>query len=125
MNTPTPLVTQGALQELKINPHLRIAVCTILAMHVVVIIGLLIAGCKRDTGTAENQAATNRPPVFDAASASVDSNAVAQTNPIQTQANNLITSQSTATNQPSEQISGGTTEYTVAKNDSFYTIGKK
>ena len=126
MNTPNPLVPQGALQELKSKSHIRIAVCTILAIHVVVIIGLLIAGCKRETGTAENQAATNRPPVFDAASASVDSNTVAQTNPIQTQANNLIASQNPVTNQPtSESISAGTTEYTVAKGDSFYTIGKK
>src|SRR5712691_7781899 len=68
MNNPNPLMPQGSMKELsKGKSHVRIAVFTILAIHVVVISGLLIAGCKKDTDTAQNTTSpvpTNTPQPF-------------------------------------------------------------
>jgi LysM repeat protein len=46
MSTPNPLVPQGTLPG-KGKSHVRIAVFTILAIHVVLLGGLLILGCKK------------------------------------------------------------------------------
>ena len=124
MNTPNPLVPQGSLNEMKNKSHIRIAVCTILAVHVVVIVGLLIAGCKKDTGTADNQTATNKPPVFEALNPPTDTNTMVTASPTQTPSNQVVTTPNTPLTQPQEP-GAPTTEYTIAKGDSFYTIGKK
>lgn len=47
MNTPNPLIPQGLLtKESKGKANIRIAVFTILALHVVLLGGLLMQGCK-------------------------------------------------------------------------------
>jgi LysM repeat protein len=46
MSTPNPLLPQGVLPD-KGKSHVRIAVFTILAIHVVLLSGLLILGCKK------------------------------------------------------------------------------
>lgn len=46
MSTPNPLLPQGVLPE-KGKSHVRLAVFTILAIHVVLLSGLLILGCKK------------------------------------------------------------------------------
>lgn len=48
MSTPNPLVPQGTFAD-KGKSHVRVAVFTILAIHVVLLSALLIAGCKRTT----------------------------------------------------------------------------
>src|SRR3954463_3887179 len=46
---PNPLVPQGTFEsQARGKSHVRIAVFTILAIHVVVLGALLIQGCKRD-----------------------------------------------------------------------------
>jgi LysM repeat protein len=52
MNTPNPLIPQGTFLQQKSKSHFRIAVFTILAVHVVLIGSFLLAGCKRTTDTA-------------------------------------------------------------------------
>jgi LysM repeat protein len=52
MNTPSPLVPQGTMPD-KGKSHIRIAVFTILAIHVVLLSALLIAGCKKTSETAQ------------------------------------------------------------------------
>lgn len=52
MNKPNPLIPQGTFLELKGRSHIRIAVFTILAVHVVLLASLLMAGCKRTTDQA-------------------------------------------------------------------------
>jgi N-acetylmuramoyl-L-alanine amidase len=67
MNTPSPLVPQGTFQD-KGKSHVRITVFAILAIHVVLLGVLLIAGCnKKSTGTdlAENNGVPPVPPVQD------------------------------------------------------------
>lgn len=59
MNTPNPLMPQGSLQPQGTSGKstVRLAVLTIVALHVVFFSGLLIQGC-RPTATVENDAAT-------------------------------------------------------------------
>lgn len=52
MNTPSPLIPQGTFLEKKGKSHIRIAVFTILAIHVVLLGALLLQGCKRTNDTA-------------------------------------------------------------------------
>ncbi len=54
MNKPSPLVPQGSFEaQAQGKSHVRIAVFTILAIHVVVLGGLLILGCKREEKPAD------------------------------------------------------------------------
>jgi len=54
MNEPSPLVPQGSFEsQARRKSHVRIAVFGILAVHVVVLGGLLILGCKREDKPAE------------------------------------------------------------------------
>lgn len=53
MNTPNPLVPQGSLHHRKGASNVRLAVVTIVAIHVVFFGGLLLQGCKRDTKKIE------------------------------------------------------------------------
>ena len=50
--TPNPLIPKGTFLEQKSRSHIRLAVFTILAVHVVLLGSLLMAGCKRPTDTA-------------------------------------------------------------------------
>jgi LysM repeat protein len=68
MSTPNPLIPQGTFQAqaAKGASNVRLAVATIVAIHIVFFGGLLLQGCKRDTTTAQNSGA--------------DTNATASTN---------------------------------------------
>lgn len=61
MNTPNPLLPQGALQPSRGKSNVRIAVSvfTVIALHAVFFSGLLMQGCKRDTDKTAGSAATN------------------------------------------------------------------
>jgi LysM repeat protein len=64
MSTPNPLIPQGSLQykSARGTSNVRIAVATIVSIHVVFFGGLLLQGCKRETKTvASNSAETNLP----------------------------------------------------------------
>lgn len=56
MSTPNPLIPQGSLNYKagRGNSNVRIAVATIVAIHVVFFGGLLLQGCKRDVQVAED-----------------------------------------------------------------------
>jgi|SRR4051812_11648589 len=61
MNTPNPLIPQGTLPESRGKSHVRIAVFTILAIHVLLLGALLMAGgCKKTAD--QNAGVTNTPP---------------------------------------------------------------
>src|SRR3954468_17718839 len=53
MNTPSPLIPQGALPTTRSRSHIRIAVFTILAVHLVLLFALLMAGCKKTADQAK------------------------------------------------------------------------
>lgn len=52
MNTPNPLIPQGTFPDSRGKSHVRIAVFTIMAIHVVLLSALLMAGCKKTTDTS-------------------------------------------------------------------------
>lgn len=127
MNTPNPMRTESSLteQKTKSRTRVRLAIITVLALHVIVLVPLLVQGCKRQEETAPPVAETNLPPL-----------AVEETNlpptdlthpsmalPPLAPATNVMTAipamPATAV-APAE----GTT-YTVVKGDSFFSIGKK
>ena len=56
MSTPNPLIPQGTFQAqaAKGASNVRLAVATIVAIHVVFFGGLLLQGCKRDAQLAQN-----------------------------------------------------------------------
>ena len=123
MNNPNPLMPQGSLKELnKGKSHVRIAVFTILAIHVVVIGGLLIAGCKKDTDTAQNPntTPTNPPPQLS------PSPEIGQIPPQELAPPNNIPGTPRLIQLPPEPPAAGPTgEYTIAPGDTFDAVSKK
>ncbi len=66
MNTPNPLVPQGALpQAPRVKSNVRFAVVGILALHAVLFSGLLMQGCKREDAPKPAGEANNALPPFD------------------------------------------------------------
>lgn len=66
MNEPSPLVPQGSFEaQARRKSHVRIAVFGILAVHVVVLGGLLILGCKREDKPAVELTETPPPATND------------------------------------------------------------
>ena len=64
MSAPNPLIPQGTFQAqaAKGATNVRLAVATIVAIHVVFFGGLLLQGCKRDPNLADASADTNSAP---------------------------------------------------------------
>ena len=127
MNEPSPLVPQGSFEsQAGRKSHVRIAVFSILAIHVVVLGGLLILGCKREdkgTETAVNPPMTNdlNPPPFGDAAA---------TSNIPGQASNIIAAlppaiSNTAPPFPNPSEAGLATTHTIAAGDNFATLATK
>lgn len=67
MSTPNPLMPEGTLPGSKGKSNVRIAVFTILAIHVVLLGGLLMQGCKRGEKPAAETANADTVPVADLA----------------------------------------------------------
>lgn len=119
MNNSNPLIPQGTSldQKNKGRARVRLAVFFVLAIHVVGLMALLMQGCKRDTGTdttatntntlaATTFEPTNAPPFAEIPPAAT--NVLSPLPPVDPNA-----------------LPATTTEYTVVRGDSFYTIGKK
>jgi len=131
MNTPSPLIPQGALPNARGRSHIRIAVFTILAVHVVLLGALLMAGCKKTTDQAKNDAAVDTgPPPFNPDQLPVNTTppAATSTSPVAvTPAAPIPPPLPTTTREtgtaPSSLAEG--TEHTIMKGDSFFTLAKK
>jgi LysM repeat protein len=141
--TPNPLIPQGTFLEQKGRSHIRIAVFTILAVHVVLLASLLMAGCKRTTDQAGAEM-TNEggayppPPVTQLPPA--DTSPPPPTAGVEVAANRLTPIPSLPTNptpvepqpvppvpqqQPPPPALGSQGDHVVIKGESFYTIAKK
>lgn len=117
MNTPNPLVPQGSLEaKSKGKSHIRIAVITILAIHVVLLGALLIQGCKREDPAPPAPTFKEPTNIVNETTNSI----LAPTNPVP--ATNFVTPPATNTVVPPPAAA---TEHTVVKGDSFYTLGIK
>jgi LysM repeat protein len=128
MNTPNPLIPQGILsQQTRGKTNMRIVVFTILALHVVLLGGLLMQGCKPETKkeAKENEMATNALPLM-AEPYYSNTNLPAETNlPNVAQNTNVpVTPIETSPAPVMPAPVGPTAEYAVRKNDSFAKIAK-
>jgi LysM repeat protein len=138
--TPNPLIPQGTFLEQKGRSHIRIAVFTILAVHVVLLGSLLMAGCKRTTDqagieTTNEGGAYPPPPVTQLPptetspppTAGVDV-AANRLTPIPSLPTNLIPPEPQPV-PPAQQLPppvvGSQGDHVVIKGESFYTIAKK
>lgn len=140
--TPNPLIPQGTFLEQKGRSHIRIAVITILAVHVVLLGSLLMAGCKRTTDQAAVEQTneggayppppvtqlppppdTQPPPAGNVAATPTQLTPVVPqvpTNPVQPEPTVVLPP---PTPTPVTTFSQG--EHVVIKGESFYTIAKK
>ena len=135
MNTPNPLVPQGTFKD-KGKSHVRITVFAILAIHVVLLGVLLIAGCNKKAADQAQDNGTGLPvppPPTDvqwpAPPTSPAPAAVAQDSPsvppsAAPPTADVTTPQNVAP-QPPEPVGLGFTEHIIVKGESFYTLGKK
>lgn len=78
MSTPNPLIPQGTFQAQasKGASNVRLAVATIVAIHIVFFGGLLLQGCKRDPQTTTAIEETNAPTTTNLALPSLDSSSL-------------------------------------------------
>ena len=133
MNTPNPLVPQGTFPD-KGKAQIRITVFAILAVHLVALGVLLIAGCNKKAEpeqAADNTGIPPLPPV------PVDTNWPTPPPGAGTQDIAHLPAPVTPTQDiaavappapflpPLEAVASGATEHTISKGESFYTIGKK
>ena len=134
MKQPSPLVPQGTFEaQGQRKSHVRIAVFTILAIHVVVLGGLLILGCKREDKSADANA---NPPTNGLAVVQpfTNTDVVATTPPPAANATptgvGLAPVPATPTPAtpvpPANNIAEGVvTEHTIVKGDNFGTLATK
>jgi LysM repeat protein len=122
MNTPNPLIPQGTFPENRGRSQIRIAVFTILAVHVVLLGSLLMAGCKKTAETELADKATNNyPPVV----LPPDTNgSITATTPAVTNVPVVVNPPVAPTVTPPVETAAGT-EHVVMKGDSFFTLAKK
>lgn len=138
MNTPNPLVPQGALErQAKGKSTVRIAIFTIVSIHAVFFAGLLMQGCRRDDGKAElktaDAAVTNQntlPPIDPGYYASTQDLAQAS-NPSYALTNTVIppvVAEATSSTLPPAasvtELPPDTKPYTVVKGDNLARIAK-
>lgn len=129
MNTPNPLIPQGTFPDSRGRSHIRIAVFAILAVHVVLLGGLLMLGCRKPAEQEADKGASNSyPPIV---LSEPPSNPPVVVVPPSTPPSVVVISNppSTGSIPPTPQSdilppSSGT-EHVVVKGDSFYTLGKK
>lgn len=130
MKEPSPLVPQGSFEsQAKRKSHVRIAVFSILAIHVVVLGGLLILGCKREDNQNGKDGNASALPTNDVPPFAVGTDVVTPTNPPPLV--NTVTSVPpiipiVPTNAPPIIVDAGAPiEHTIVKGDNFATLATK
>jgi len=121
MNNPNQSNQPGSILERKNRgrARVRLAVFVVLSIHVVGLMALLMQGCKREEAPPPTET-TNAPPVFEPTSVpTVETYVPAVTPPVAPPVVAPVVAPTVAP-QPT-----GTTEYTVAAGDTFFSIGKK
>src|SRR5262245_11239490 len=139
MNTPNPLVPQGTFKD-KGKSHVRITVFAILAVHVVMLGVLLIAGCNKKSNDQAQDNGTGLPPIPPAptdavwpapptspapAAVTQDVPSVPPPTPAPTDVAIAPPHVTPPASAPTDSAVSGFSEHTIAKGESFYTLGKK
>ena len=133
MNTPNPLVPQGTFQD-KGKAQIRITVFAILAVHLVALGVLLIAGCNKKAEPEQAADNTGIPPVpplpmdtnWPTPPVPTGTQDVTQLPPPVTPTQDLVnvTPPPLVNPPPPEPVATGSSEHTISKGESFYTVGK-
>jgi LysM repeat protein len=134
MKQPSPLVPQGSFEALgQRKSHVRVAVYTILAIHVVVLSGLLILGCKRDDKDTAGNPPTNDVAVVEQFT-NADPVAASPPSPVPEAAPTNVGITAVPSNPaplipvpPANNTVADTvlTEHTIVKGDTFDTMARK
>jgi len=135
MNTPNPLVPQGTFAD-KGKAHIRNTVFVILAGHLVLLVGLLFAGCnKKDAEMAGDPAPPQTPSALTSdpnptwpptPPPTTQSLPVANSfHPVTTTLPTTPTTPTTTTVPVDPPVPSGFTEHTILKGESFSTLGQK
>ena len=140
MNTPNPLVPQGTFAD-KGKAHIRNTVFVILAGHLVLLVGLLFAGCnKKDAEIAGTDPTLPQTPTaltgdpWPGSPATPPTQSLPVANPLPPVSSlppTHITPQTTPTTLTpptavaDPPVPAGFTEHTVLKNETFSSIGQK
>ena len=129
MNTPNPLIPQGSLHQQKTGgpSSVRIAVVTVVAIHIVFFGGLLMQGCKRDNITTGASSPTNRnltlPQLEPSTNFVTAPTNLPQAEPAPAPAAPIVaTPEPVVTNTPVAPTESK--EYTIVKGDLLYKIAK-
>jgi LysM repeat protein len=129
MNTNNPFDTQPSAQD-KLNQsrsRLRLAVFAAFAVSLLVIVPLLVQGCKRQEETPPSLEPTNTPVAEELTN--LPPTDLTHTNlilpPLAPLGTNVMTPVVAPTVVETAAPTAGVTEHIVAKGDSFFTIGKK
>jgi LysM repeat protein len=127
MNTPNPLHPQGAFPDYRGRSHIRLAVFTILAIHVVLLGALLLQGCKRTTTEPLMTEQTNVIPPFEPPPVVAQPTNVPAASPSSVYAppSNVYVPPTPVV--PPAPVAPPPTEaeHVVVKNDNFSTLAKK
>jgi LysM repeat protein len=123
MNTPNPLIPQGTFPESRDRSHIRIAVFTILAIHVVLLGALLLQGCKRTTETPSELTNIYTPPIIEPTVAQ-PTTTTSTPGVTPTPVTPPVAPEPIPLAPPTEPPSAGV-EHVVVKGDSFYVLAKK
>ena len=126
MNKPNPFETQTSTAEQlkKSRARLRLAVFAALGVTILVLVPLLVQGCKREEAPVVTPEETNAAPTVDGGLPPVEP---VHSNLVNLPPLNLPPLTNVVVPLPVAPVAptASGTEYTVAKGDSFYTIGKK
>jgi LysM repeat protein len=129
MNNPNPFLSQSSFleQKNKARARLKIAVFFSISLSVVVLMALLIQGCrKNDAGTAEQTSATPTPEL--ASNPTPDTNATTSTTNVGTLPpveSNTPPPAPPPPPPPPAPPEPTTSDYTIVAHDTFATIAKK
>jgi len=99
--------------------RLRVAIFVVLGLHVALLSGLLILGCKREEPTPPVEQPAYTPPVFEPTNVPTVETSAPPVGPV------VAEPVQTAPAQPPQEPTPSPTEYTVEAGDTFYSIGKK
>ena len=126
MNEPSPLVPQGSFEaQARRKSHVRIAVFGILAVHVVVLGGLLILGCKREDKPTTELTETPPPMTNDLTPPPFGSDVVTTSLPPVAPTNALGGTPPPFVPVPPPETVATATEHKIAKGESFSTLATK
>ncbi len=124
MNTPNPLIPQGSLDNKKSKSNFRIVVIGILAFHAVLIVGLLMQGCKPDETKNDTKQGANQTRALPPLPTPPPSEPTNPVVPLTNKESATVPPVPPANPEPIPAAPAAAKEYTIVKGDYFEKIAK-